>query len=551
MPSLKPSNNQLPTSGWSKKIIFIIVFFLALSTVHFLNLYPNYLGLKKTPENYQYSGQISWLDPWDINVYVTAIINGQEGNFLLKNRYTTIKHQASLIYPFYTLLGMAFPYANPFYLFHISTLFTGSMLFCCLYKISQYFLNLNDDILSNETKTQSQVTKHHYYSLLSAWVASLAGGLGWIFKHQFFPADLNNTSFTFHSAFQRPHEAIGTLFYLLSLFYYFLFIYDGQKQQPPIKKLLVALCFSLLLIVFFPYYLLNTVLVIIFLNYYLYKHHLPLLWKRLWPVVLCFLVVAIFTFIYFIHLRITGFSSVATQKLHSARLLGVILGYGLLLMVSIFNLVKHKQNNLKSIFLISWFGISLLLEFTPFGFAIFYSRALFLNLTIMSFLLIKKVYRNNQQLAKLLLNCLLVLLPLSSLFIFWQRVAEAGNINNYWAYQKNEVWQAIDFLKKQTKQNVLTYYVIGNYLPAHSNKEVVFGHLIQTPNVSLISEQIEQFYANQLSDDQAKNFLTKYNVDYVWLGADERILGLASYPFLKKVYDNSEVRIYEYQHEQQ
>ncbi len=518
------------------KIGFLIFFGLALLFLHFLNLYPNYLAWKKTPPEYHYSGQISWLDPWDINVYVAAISWGQQGHFLLKNRYTSLEHQPSLVYPLYTGLGMIFPKTNPFLLFHLTTLATGSILFLCLFVISSYFLN------SSKKAVSTHKTKN--YAVLSALSISLAGGLGWLFKHQFFSADINNTAFSFHSAFQRPHDAIGTCLYLLSLFNYFLFLKNIKNKY---RHLIFATFFSLLLIIFFPYYLLNIVLIIGFLFFYKkQRQNYCLTFSNFLPLLISFSLTAFLTILYFGHLKSTGFASVAGQKLNPTRLLGVILGYGIVLPIAISSLLTTKKLTFKQLFLVSWFVISLLTAFVPFGFAIFYLRALFAPLIIIIFSKIKNIWLQNKKLAMLLLNCFLLFLPLSNFFIFFQRIADIPNTNNSWLYQKQKIFDAFNYLNKQPKKNILSYYTLGNYLPAHTNKNVVFGHLIQTPDVKNLTKKIKSFYANKLTEEQAEKFLSLYCVDYVILSYEEKKLGAAVYPFLKEIYQNSEVIIYEY-----
>lgn len=518
--------------------------------IHFLNLYPNYLAWKKTPPGYNYSGQISWLDPWDINVYVAAISWGQQGNFLLKNRYTSLEHQPSLVYPLYTSLGLTFPKINPFLLFHLTTLITGSILFLCLFLISSCFFSS-----SNESTTTYNTKK---YSALSALAISLAGGLGWVFKHQFFSADVNNTAFSFHSAFQRPHDAIGTCLYLLSLFNYFLFLKSTRVESKiqlkkyfdffiKYKHLIFATFSSLLLIIFFPYYLLNVALIIGFLFFYQkQRQNCRLNFSNFLPLLASFALTTFLTVLYLGHLKSTGFASVAGQKLNPTRLLGIILGYGIVLPIAIGSLLTAKKLTFKQLFLASWFIISLLTAFIPFGFSIFYLRALFAPLIIIIFSNIKQIWLRNKRLALLLLNCFLLFLPLSTFFIFFQRIADVPNTNNFWLYQKKEIFDAFNYLNQQPKKNVLSYYTLGNYLPAHTNKSAVFGHLIQTPDVKNLTKKIKDFYANKLTEEQAKNFLSLYRVNYVIFGYEEQKLGAAVYPFLKEIYKNSEIIIYEY-----
>lgn len=53
------------------KIAFCL--FTIIFAIIFINQFPDYYALTKTPKGFFYSGQASWFDPWDINVYTAAI----------------------------------------------------------------------------------------------------------------------------------------------------------------------------------------------------------------------------------------------------------------------------------------------------------------------------------------------------------------------------------------------------------------------------------------------------------------------------------------------
>ncbi len=54
-----------------------LILLIIISFAVFVNLFPNYYAYVNTPSGYIFSGQASWFDPWDINIYVTAIKWGQ------------------------------------------------------------------------------------------------------------------------------------------------------------------------------------------------------------------------------------------------------------------------------------------------------------------------------------------------------------------------------------------------------------------------------------------------------------------------------------------
>ena len=155
-------------------ILFITVTALAL------NNFPNYYGYLKKPDNSFYSGQASWFDPWDLNVYAGAVKWGQSGKILLENLYSTETPQkAILYYPTYTFLGFLFRRADPFVLFHCAAFLLGGVLIIAIFLMIKVFI------------------RQKMLSLLALFLIVFGGGLGWLFFPKTASADLFITGFTF------------------------------------------------------------------------------------------------------------------------------------------------------------------------------------------------------------------------------------------------------------------------------------------------------------------------------------------------------------------
>ncbi len=509
-----------------KKIFFGLIFLLALIILHGLNLWPHYLVAKQNLPNYIFTQQDSWFDPWDINVYVAAIKWGQQGHFLLQNRYTTLEPKPSLVYPIYTLAGKFFPQQDSFLIFYALSFITGTALFLVIYFLLKKFFIHSE-----------------WQSLIIAFAINLAGGLGWLLINKTKSTDLYVTAFTFHSAWQRPHEALGIIFYLLNLINYFVYL-----KKLHLKNLIIGFLSSLLLIVFYPYYFFNISLIIISLIFWFQKSfQLKKFFSKNYQLMIVFLGTGIITIFYWWHLQQTGFNSIAEQQLPQINFINLLLGFGISLPLAIFYFYQHRQQlNQQEQFLIFWFVISLFCSFLPLGFSRFYLRALFFPLLTFIALQLKKTAINNRQLALLICNCLLLFLPLSNLYIFFARVNEIHNTKNNWVYIPIQIKETFQFLNQQNPSNVLSLYFLGNNIPAQTNHNVVFGHYLQTPNARKLETQIKKFYAQQLNNQEAQDFLKQYQANYVLVGPEEQINGQITYPFLTKVFANQLVTIYKW-----
>jgi len=497
-------------------ITILILFFIWLGAI-FLNLYPHYLGYINCPHDKFFSKQVSWFDPWDINVYVAAVKDGQQGNFLLPNRYTTKTQSASLIYPLYTSAGLILPQADPFLIFYGLSIITAGLYILSVFTLSQFFL------------------KNTTFASLNTALVIFGGGLGWSLINNFQAADLYQTGFISHSTIQRPHEAIGMSLFLLALYLGFKF----QKNQHSSKIILINLSLYLITLVpFYPYYL-----PIFGLIQCLYWWFLKLKKERLIMLAGVCLVPAGLTLIYWLHLQHTDFSSVTNQFLPNASLFSVILSYGLILLVAGLAYTQSK-NRPEQKFLLTWFLSTVLISYFPLGFARFYLRGLWLVLGLICLNWLKQIFDKNKQLAWLIGLILASFIPLSTLTIFSQRL-NAAHSNNAWIYLDKSIKTGFNFLEQQSADEVLSSYVIGNYLPAHTNKTVYYGHAIQSPNKKERLDNITRFYQMEMAVAEALNFLKENNINYVFYSSLEQIIGPdLNYPFLQPVFNQDSTVIF-------
>ncbi|MDO8638043.1 MAG: hypothetical protein Q7R43_00580 [Candidatus Daviesbacteria bacterium] len=493
-----------------------ILFFLLISfLVIFLNTFPNYYAFINTPKNMVFSGQASWFDPWDINLYVSAINWGQNHGILLSNVYTTVENKPILLYPLYTISGSIFKNTNPYLLFHLMSIFVGLLLLFILWQTIKVFL---------------PTSKMQFIAL---FLISLGGGIGWVFFPNISSSDLFMTGFTFQSHFQRPHEALGIILYLLSLIGFYLV---ANKSSYLLN--LISLISTILLVFFYPFYLLSYGLICGFYSFYLlfYNNKKPILILSI-----NLFIAGLVLLFYYQHLQSNlQFAGILNQKLSNQNLQELILGWGILLPLIILQL-KNPKKDRKFYFLNFWLFISLFLSLLPFGFARFYLRALFLPIIILILLSVpylSKIFHIKQ---RIILIILIILVPISSFFIAYKRLDEATK-NNQWFYISKEENEALDYLNKNAvNQGILSSYNFGNIIPAKTNSNVYFGHLLQTPNSQEKINNLMRFFANDFSETEAQKFLIENNVNYVVWGKEEDKL---KYQFLKTVFQDGDILVF-------
>ncbi|MBU0569542.1 hypothetical protein KKB40_02050 [Patescibacteria group bacterium] len=503
----------------------LLVIILSMLIILFFS-FPTYHAYKNTPEKMVFSGQAFWFDPWDVNVYVSAIRWSQSNGLNFQNAYTTQEHKSITIYPFYTTLGILFPKINPFFLYHVSLISFSFLLLFTIYKIARKFLPKKSN------------------ALLALFLIPLGGGIGWLFFPKAILPDVGLTPFTFANSFQRPHEVLAVTFWILS---HHLF-YQGIVKKNIKSTVISALIFNLL-IFFYPFYLLSYYLVNgIFsaIQSFKNKTRLPLL--HFGAAVLITFPVGI---LYSLHLLSSAsFESVLSPSLPTPNIVLIVFGYGILTPFLIYQLFQKKKDSI-SLYLIIWFFLSVLLAYLPISFAKYYLRGLFFPAII---LFLKNIDEFSKQsiLKRKLTKFIIVLIPITSFLIFAFRIVMVNDSKNCWYYLSREESGAMNFLNQNTLQGsgVLSSYPIGNHLPAHTDNRVYYGHNHQTPNSKEKIENLNKFYANEYSDDEAEKFIEENNISYVWWGQDEKKIANEhgeenlKYPFLKLVYTNSGVMIF-------
>lgn len=505
-----------------------LAFLLITTFVLFLNAYPNYYAYLNTPEGKVFSGQASWFDPWDINVYVGALKWGQTNGVLLGNTYTTTAHSPVLMYIPYTLTGYFFPELDPFLLFHLLAGIVGFILLLVLWQVIKIFL-----LSSN-------------FSLIALILISLGGGLGWLFFPQTPSADLFMTGFTFLSHFQRAHEGLGIIFYLLSLTLFYL---AAIKEKLSLN--LLSLFFLILLLFFYPYYLLSYTLIGGLFTIYLHlKNDIK---KPFLFLIFNIFLSTVVLYFYWNHLQGNpGFDGVLSQELKTPDLVQLLLGYGVLIPMLFYQLKKGGRSH-AYFFLNLWFFISLLLSFLPLGFARFYLRTLFLPLVLLTLLTLKPLAKKLKVTPKILLLVLVFILPVSSLYITYKRMYEVVQ-NNNWYYLTSSDQKMLDILRQEgSGKGILTSYTLGNIIPAQTESKVYFGHLLQTPKAQEKIPNIIKFYSHNLTEEEARNFLNQEKISYIVYGREEQEITFSAtgdkqlkYKFLKPVFFEGGTYLYTY-----
>jgi hypothetical protein len=129
---------------------------------------------------------------------------------------------------------------------------------------------------------------------------------------------------------------------------------------------------------------------------------------------------------------------------------------------------------------------------------------------------------------------------------------------NYYLSYKEHLFAFTDFkyfspLIYPSKKQVEAFKFLEKNTPAYSGVLALYeaSSLINGFSGNSTETDLDQnfkilFYSNKLNNIKAKEFLIKYHFQYVYFGYQEEFTGgnLNKYPFLKKIFENKEVKIF-------
>lgn len=501
--------------------LVVLVFLLAV----FITKFPSvYYSFQNDPVNW-FVGHAEWFDQKDINTYISHIRTGEMDGLLIKNRYTLTEHPGALVFIPYSALGIVNRLLDldHIFLFHISTIFSAFLLVLSCYLISKFFFK----------------NKLFRYACLIAIV--FGGGLGWLFPESN-SLDLKGAGFTLVNALERTHDALSTAFLILSVFSAFRFLENGSK-----KFIFLSAVFAFLQVINHPPFMLFYLLIYLVLSIIIYRESRTKTFLFA-PITLLLLFIPYFALFLYPFINNPGFGSIVGQNLWNIEPLSLVLGLGVL-MPFVFLFLFKKNKDRKEIYLGIIFLIQLALLISPLGFRLYFLKGLFVWIVLMSFLYISQ---NKFLLKNALLISVFVITITSLTRVYMLNQMLNINKNNPFYFLSYSDKNAFDFIERDKNSNVLSLYLVGNSIPAHTYSSVFYGHFLVTPNAKDSEEVATEFYLSMNPNDQRK-FLEENNIRYVYYGLEEAIRRKENslkykdpFPYLKKVFRSKKAIIYRY-----
>jgi len=180
---------------------------------------------------------------------------------------------------------------------------------------------------------------------------------------------------------------------------------------------------------------------------------------------------------------------------------------------------KHKIQIEKPIaLLIFWIAFAFLMAYVPFNLQRRFLVGFNLPIAIVFWNLLENYISKkpcNRQ--KIVVYVLIGLCIPSSLLIYSGSLNAISHHDDIFYYKKDLV-KSVEWLSSKVDQKsvILANEENGLQIPALANFKVVYGHPFESINAQETKEEVDNFWANKLTDKQAWNVIDKYKVDYIF-----------------------------------
>ncbi len=393
---------------------------------------------------------------------------------------------------------------------------------------------------------------HHKDKLWSLWFLFLGSGLGWFFG--IYSLDLTQSeSSIFFSIFASVLNPISLAFILL--------IFSLYLRPRKRYSWLYLSSLIVLLGLIHPYDLVSVLLITGMYAAYVYwlDRNLYVFYDWL-KVIICVTPVILYQAILFMHSAPLSIWAFFQTNVESPNVMNWVLVYAFFFIFILFWLLtSDKKNTNEKIFLVIWLVGSSLLMFNPITsrFQQKLSLGMFVPMGLLAFFGIKNwltnISENSGKLARLAGVLLMAIFLATNISLVINTYRQISFNKDLWFLKKTELdgINQLKFGSSSCNSIILASYKTGNRIPGLTGCSVYLGHYDQTVNFQLKYGAVPLLLASHPNGiDPLKFFVERENINYILVDEEIRSHGgldTTGRPYLKLVYQNPDVEIYQVQ----
>jgi hypothetical protein len=186
----------------------------------------------------------------------------------------------------------------------------------------------------------------------------------------------------------------------------------------------------------------------------------------------------------------------------------------------------HKSVSSNISLLVVWLVLGILLLYFPFSLQRRFMMGLYVPAVGLAVLGLEKIRAWRPDWYRIFFLVVFIFAIPTNLVIFMTGFYGAQNHDPQLYLSVSET-KAFEWLKKNTGYDslVLASPDSGLFIPAYTGRRVIYGHPFETVNADTEEENVVNYFAGNLTNNQMEIFLENRDVDYVFYGNREKDLG--------------------------
>ncbi len=504
---------------WKIFVLIIWLFFL---------LFPVIYGYSQSNNGLAFSGLI--FNPIDGYSYFAKMQQGAAGAWGFDLPYSPETNKELYIYTLYTLSGHISRISGlsiPF-IYHLFRILFSILLFFSLQSLLTIFFKKEDV----------------YYK--SALISLLfGGGMGWIyFLSGELPIDFwVAESFIFLSSFTNPHFVLSLL--IMSILLTFIF-----SNRHGIKFAAIIFILSTILVSISPF---SAIIIgfIFGINIIIDREFTK-------EKIINLAVFSIPTGMIGVYQFLTIRNDPVLNNWNSQNItltpsiINIFFSFSPFFLGILFFLITFWKKKIKlekfTYILLSWILFALFMSFIPFNLQRRFLVGIFLPVVIVFWNLLREYFYSIQKKKINIFIFVLIGLALPSNLMLFTGSVNAINHHDPIFFVNENIVKAIEWLESnaEKKSVILANEENGLIIPALARFKVVYGHPFESMNAEETRSNVSDFWNNKLSEEQSRNFLEEYNVDFIFCEYTNNINNCPTITqSLEFIYDAGNIAIFQ------
>jgi hypothetical protein len=206
-------------------------------------------------------------------------------------------------------------------------------------------------------------------------------------------------------------------------------------------------------------------------------------------------------------------------------------------------LVRNDERSQGYHNLLLWAGLGIVLIYLPFSLQRRFMMGLYVPFVGSAVSGLNIIVGNDRNRFRRI-SILLFLLALPTNLVILIALHHGIQTHDEMIYLRRDEVDALMWISQNTPSEglILASPEMGLFIPAQTGRRVIYGHPFETTNAKIEKHSVRRFFQGDILPSEAKSYLIKRGVNYIFFGPRESELGnMPSLDIVKPVFENETV----------